>query len=153
MSYVGKSRGLLGFMMALILLSFFYAVPVPAGAPAGLIGKTKSAQTESVHTYPDGATSKVATLTSPDDRLPEGAARISLARTMMDEIMAREQQGARTMLLRFLAIVMLVILLMGAICQQLCRRYGYHMIPHWQNINYIHEVDGKKGERFLVYIA
>lgn len=146
MSYISKSKGLLGFVMAFILLSFFYIVPVQAGAKAVLIG-------DEVCTVQDREPERAAKLTSPDARLPEGAARISLARTMMDEIVMREQHGARTLLLRFLAIVMVVILLMGAICQQLCRRYGYHMIPHWQNINYIHEVDGKKGERFSVYIG
>lgn len=155
MSYGSKSRGLLGFVMALILLSFFYVSPVQAGAKAGLIGKTMSVQTESECTCPDGVTTRAAALTLPDVRFPEETARITLIREMMDEIMilTREQQGARTLLLRFLAIVVLVILMVHMICRQLCRRYGYHMIPHWQNINYIHEVDGKKGERFSVYIG
>ena len=154
MSYISKSKGLLGFLMALILLSFFCVCPVRGGMSVAM----KSAQAsidagEDVRTYQDSFISKGATLTSTDTRLPEGAARISLARMMMDEIVMREQHAARTLLLRFLPIVMIVILLIHLICQQLCRRYGYHMIPHWQNITYIHEVDGKKGERFSVYIG
>lgn len=155
MSYGSKSRGLLGFMMALILLSFFYVTPVQANARADILRKDMSVQTEAECHPLDEMTARAAALTLPDVGFPEETARITLIRELMDEIliMTREQQGARTLLLRFLALVVIVILMVYIICRQLCRRYGYHMIPHWQNINYIHKVDGKKGERFSVYIG
>ena len=48
--------------------------------------------------------------------------------------------------------VVWVMLLVCVVCRILSRRYGCRMIYHWENIYYIHQTDGKKGDCLLNYL-
>ena len=64
----------------------------------------------------------------------------------------REQAGMRSLLSKLLAVVVWVMLLVCVVCRILSRRYGCRMIYHWENIYYIHQTDGKKGDCLLNYL-
>lgn len=106
----------------------------------------------------DGAEARAlrpATISAGNDNLPGGTDSISLAKKAAEDILTREQKQSqtRTLLMRFLVVVFALVLAVCVSCRILIRRYGCHMIAVWQNITYIHQVDGKKGERFSVYIG
>ena len=72
--------------------------------------------------------------------------------SVLDEVVKREQAGMRSLLSKLLAVVVWVMLLVCVVCRILSRRYGCRMIYHWENIYYIHQTDGKKGDCLLNYL-
>ena len=72
--------------------------------------------------------------------------------SVLDEVVMLEQAGMRSLLSKLLAVVVWVMLLVCVVCRILSRRYGCRMIYHWENIYYIHQTDGKKGDCFLNYL-
>lgn len=138
---VRKCKWLLGLLGVLVLLSFLHAAPAFAQSLADIA--------------PENRTIDLATISAGDKNLPSGMDSISLVKKAVEDIVTREQNQnqTRTLLIRFVAIVFILILVVCVICRILIRRYGCHMIEVWQNIYYIHQVDGKKGERFSVYIG
>lgn len=150
MTDIGKHKRWLCLMAAFVLLSFFYMAPV---RPEGTLPKPADADgVECGLSDMSGMSglviSNAMNLHGADCRPEACTDNISAARIMLDEIATREQQP-RILLARFLAVVSLLILFVRVICKLLIRRYGCHMIDLWQNIYYIHLVDGKKGKRLL----
>ena len=76
----------------------------------------------------------------------------TMIHSVLDEVVMREQAGMRSLLSKLLAVVVWVMLLVCVVCRILSRRYGCRMIYHWENIYYIHQTDGKKGDCFLNYL-
>lgn len=153
MKGIRKHKGLLWLVAAFVLLSFFYMAPVMVREAS-----VESLNADGIYAQRDvldmsemaGTVLSNAMILHGVPGRPEACpGNISAARTMLDEIATREQQAPRILLVRFLAVVSLLILFVRVICRQLIRRYGCHMIDLWQNIYYIHQVDGKKGKRLL----
>ena len=76
----------------------------------------------------------------------------TMIHSVLDEVVMREQAGMRSLLSKLLAVVVWVMLLVCVVCRILSRRYGCRMIYHWENIYYIHQTDGKKGDCLLNYL-
>lgn len=159
---IRKCKGLLGLALTLVLLSFFYSSPAFSDLGYGIIKEEKAvpgagAEALQLHENEEAGVNlsgvRPATLTAGESGMPDHTARISLARTLLDELLARDHKIVRSLLARFLLITVIAIFMLQVASRMLIRRYGYHMIELWQNINYIHEVDGKKGERFSIYIS
>lgn len=159
---IRKCKGLLGLALTLVLLSFFCSSPafsdmgygiIKAVNPVAEAGMERLMCHETVENSENLSAVRQMTLTAGESVRPDHVARISLARTLLDEMVARDHKVVRTLLVRFLLLTVAAIFMLLAACRMLIRRYGYHMIELWQNINYIHEMDGKKGERFSVYIG
>lgn len=141
-----KWKGLLILAVTLVLLSFFYSSPIFAETR---IGGLLQAEAELTH----NAKAETVQLTSGQHGAEADAARISLPKTLMEDVMTKEQRVMRTLLERFWIVAFVLTVVECVFYRGVIRRYGHHMIALWENINYIHEVDGKKGERFSVYIA
>lgn len=153
MKKIRKHKGLLWLMAAFVLLSFLYMAPVMVKRASEELtdadGIYKEQNLSDLSGMAGSVISNAMTLHGAADRPEACPGNLSAARTMLDEIAAREQQAPRILLVRFLAVAALLILCVRVICRLLIRRYGCHMIKVWQNIYYIHQVDGKKGKRLL----
>lgn len=166
---IGKHKRLLVFMTMLVLLSFFSSAPSFSGNIEGMLREqsTASAGTEDsvwmdtaesgcpgqgVRNTPEDRISTPVVLSAGDCNLPDGTDSISLARRLLEDIAAREQNTTRALSIRFWVIALIIALYVCVIYRVTIRRYGCHMIVVWQNIYYIHQVDGKKGKRSSVYI-
>lgn len=163
MSDIRKHKWLIHILTVLVLLSFLHSAPVFAQISAELVpgydavGKVAEAGfTEAAVVGAEEAGNlRPATISAGDDSQARGTDSISLARKATEDLVTREQKQSqtRTLLMRFLAVVFALILAVRVTYRILIRRYGCHMIAVWQNITYIHQMDGKKGERFSVYIG
>lgn len=171
---IRKCKWLIGLLTVFVLLSFLYAAPVfeqlSAGIFPGYGAVSEEAETgtagapmlgaaaisdRSVMGIEEARLLRPATISAGDSNLPRGTDSISLTKKAEEDIVTREQNQpqTRTLLIRFLAIVFMLVLAVRVTYRILIRRYGCHMIKVWQNIIYIHQVDGKKGERISVYIG
>lgn len=148
---IRKWKGLLGLALIFVLLSYFCSAS--SSAKLGLESAAAWNQTAEGRSSHDVEASHAMVLTSFEDRMPESAARISPVRLPIEEFVNREQDICSTQLARFLAIAIIIMFVVHVTYRTVIRRYGHHMIALWENIVYIHEVDGKKGERFSVYIV
>lgn len=169
MTDIREHRVLVCFVAAFVLLSFFFA---GAGSGrAGLSGKREGSdcgkhshtaeekcevetrgciKAECSRTFGAAGLRTPRLVGAPDKGIPTGSAGISLAGMVLDEIVTKEQLTTRTLLLRFFIVIYLFILSVTAACRIAIRRFSGHMIPVWENIYYIHQVDGKK-EKALLY--
>lgn len=149
MSDFRKHKGLFFFVTAIVLLSFFCSVQSatdggwqPKGTDWGhLSSNAKEMSSDAVavlkvwHSalteHGDGTG-----LTAPaefkvqDQGLPMGRTCFSLARMM-------------------LAVLLLFVLCVITACRIAVRRFGTRMILLWENIFYIHQKDGEKGNAIL----
>lgn len=157
---IRKCRWLLGLVTVFVLLSFLHTVPFFAVAPADIalgydaVWAAEAGFAEMAAREPgEPGFLRADAITARDNSLPGGMDSIFPAKAAAENIVTREQTRTRTLLIRFVVIVFTLILAVRVICRILSRRYGCHMIEVWQNIYYIHQVDGKKGERFSVYIG
>ncbi len=148
---IRKYKGLLGLALVVVLLSFFYVAPSNAKLGADMVVTWSQTEVDSASQHVGDAHAMV--LSSVESSIPENAARISPVQSPMEEFVNREQNAASVQLARFLAVAIIIIFVAHVTFRTVIRRYGYHMIDLWENIVYIHEVDGKKGERFSVYIV
>lgn len=82
--------------------------------------------------------------------LPEETPAATLARTTQSEAALGEQNQSRFQILRFLVEVYVLLMIPAVILHMALKRFGSHMIILWQNIKYIHLVDGKKAKRIPV---
>ena len=74
----------------------------------------------------------------------------AFARTTQSDAVLGEQGQSRFQILRFLVEVYVLIVIPAVILHMALKRFGSHMIMLWQNIKYIHLVDGKKAKHFPV---
>ena len=82
--------------------------------------------------------------------LPEETPAATLARTTQSEAALGEQNQSRFQILRFLVEVYVLLMIPAVILHMALKRFSSHMIMLWQNIKYIHLVDGKKAKRIPV---
>lgn len=148
---IRKYKGLLGLTLAVVLLSFIYVAPNNAKLGFGMAMAWNLTEADGA-SYGVGDIHAIV-LSSAESRIPENPARIFPVQESMEEFVNREQNAASVQLARFLAVAIIIIFVAHVTFRTIIRRYGYHMIDLWENIVYIHEVDGKKGERFSVYIV
>ena len=154
-----KRQKLVCCLMAMVLLlSFFYVVPDPAGRAergnAAVCSDGQSALTgEMQHEGFWQNMMSAQTLLEARDAKPDACTdTFTMIHSVLDEVVMREQAGMRSLLSKLLAVVMWVMLLVCVVCRILSRRYGCRMIYHWENIYYIHQTDGKKGDCLLNYL-
>lgn len=155
-----KRHKLVCCLMAMVLLlSFFYVVPDSAGTTkqtgeAGCVAEEQSALTGKMRQEGSGQNMIAAqTLLEARDAKPDACQdTFTMIHSVLDEVVMREQAGMRSLLTKLLAVVMWVMLLVCVVCRILSRRYGCRMIHHWENIYYIHQTDGKKGDGLLNYL-
>lgn len=154
-----KRHKLVCCLMAMfLLLSFFYVVPDPAGRAergnAAVCSDGQSALTgEMRHEGFWQNMMSAQTLLEARDAKPDACTdTFTMIHSVLDEVVMREQAGMRSLLTKLLAVVMWVMLLVCVFCRILSRRYGCRMIHHWENIYYIHQTDGKKGDGLLNYL-
>ncbi len=88
-----------------------------------------------------------------DSRLPEERGGAILGRWQQGNAAAGEQQHGRYQLLRFLTVLSALLFLSCSFIREGSRRFGESAVALWQNVYYIHLVDGKKDRRFLVKIG
>lgn len=144
-----KRHKLVCCLMAMaLLLSFFYVVPDPAGKAergnaAACVADGQAALTgEMRHEGSWQNMMSAQTLLEARDAKPDACTdTFTMIHSVLDEVVMREQ-----------AVVMWVMLLVCVVCRILSRRYGCRMIYHWENIYYIHQTDGKKGDCLLNYL-
>ena len=155
-----KRHKLVCCLMAMVLLlSFFYVVPDPAGKAergnaAACVADGQAALTgEMRHEGSWQNMMSAQTLLEARDAKPDACTdTFTMIRSVLDEVVMREQAGMRSLLSKLLAVVVWVMLLVCVVCRILSRRYGCRMIYHWENIYYIHQTDGKKGDCLLNYL-
>ena len=82
--------------------------------------------------------------------LPEETPASTLARTTQSEAALGEQNQSRLQILRFLVEVYVLLMIPAVILHMALKRFSSHMIILWQNIKYIHLIDGKKAKRIPV---
>ena len=87
-------------------------------------------------------------LTGPE--IAEETPAATLARTTQSEAALGEQNQSRFQMLRFLVEVYVLLMIPAVILHMALKRFSSHMIILWQNIKYIHLVDGKKAKRIPV---
>lgn len=148
-----KHKSLLCLMAAVVLLAFFYMAPIMTKDAATQIQMAEGACAEQTSIDMQGMGEKAISdavvlhgASSRPDTYPDS---ITAVRTVLDEIATREQHAPRILIVRFLAVMSILILFVHVICGILMRRYGCHMIELWENIYYIHLIDGKKDAPFL----
>lgn len=157
MRKIRKHRCLFGLWMVIVLLSFFSSAALGPDLKADRNLQSSFADSGGKAILMDegveGRLTSPAMIDAGDCRLPEGTGRISLARALLNDIVTREQNVTRTLLMRFWAAVFVAAFIVWVAYRAIIRRFGSHMIALWQNIYYIHQVDGKKGKRFSGYIG
>lgn len=150
---IGKHKYLLCMMAAIVLLTFLYMASGVEGYAAALGQTTENICTErtsaGVQKAADREISDAMLLLGMPGRADACPDSITAVRTALDEVTAREQQTLRILIGRFLAEMLVLVWLVHLICGILMRRYGCRMIDLWENIYYIHLVDGKKDAPFL----
>lgn len=140
-------------MMAAVVLLAVWCVALSAEGDTVAQGRTTVKRcTEQIHTgvqeMTDRDISDVMLLKEMAARADECPDSITAVRTTLDAAAAREQHTLCILIRHFLTKMLLLALFVQFICGILMRRYGYRMIDVWENIYYIHLVDGKKDARF-----
>lgn len=150
-----KHKWLICWVAVFVLLSFFYIEPAARAAEAG-----NAACSTAAAAYSDGAGWSVAAeLKSPAlidtgrNQLPQQNGRVTADRFMQNEVAARQQSGSASLLVRFFAVAVMFLLLICMSSRILMRRFCPRAIALWRNIYYIHQMDGKKGKHFCIYIG
>lgn len=150
-----KHKWLICWVAVFVVLSFFYMEPAARAAGAGNAGFGTAASA-----FLDGTGQPVAAeLKSPAlidtgrNQLPQQNGRVTADRFMQNEVAARQQSGSVSLLIRFFAVALMLLLLICMSSRILMRRFCPCAIVLWQNIYYIHQTDGKKGKHFCIYIG
>lgn len=121
------------FVTVFVLLSFFAVQPTAVDFEVHRMGAA-------------------AVLCTPGGVQTEDFNMILPARHLLEDIAEREKASTHILLLRFLMVTFAVFLLFCALYRMMIRRFGGHMIALWQNIHYIHQIDGEKDSAFCRYI-
>lgn len=164
-----KHKWMLYILIGFILMSFFQFLPqtdtlhLYETAPQGIDLTTDWLMGyESQEHQADGLTGREieeyqtdrltgpGTVERPACALPEETPASTLARTTQSEAALGEQNQSRFQILRFLVEVSVLLMIPAVILHMALKRFGSHMIILWQNIKYIHLVDGKKAKRIPV---
>lgn len=133
---IRKCRKLIGIMLALILLSFF-----------DVERQDVSAQTLPEASYIEHSEKEV--MLTCAKQLPSGVDKFVPVENKTDKLITREEKPSHAPLVRFIAVVTVLFFAIQVVYHATIHRYGCHMIDVWENIIYIHQMDGKKKEGLL----
>lgn len=128
---IRKYRKLIYMMLAWFLLSFF-----------DMAGQEISAQTlcgASVSGYCENEVLLVGT-----KQVPNGVDKFVPVGNKTEEVITQTEKTSHELTMRFIAIVTALFFAIQVIYHATIHRYGCHMIDVWENIIYIHQIDGKK---------
>lgn len=134
---IRKCRKLIGIILALILLSFFDAERQDVSAQT-LYGASQSVRSENV------------VLLTCAKQLPSGVDKFVPVENKTDKAITQGEKPTNAPLIRFIAIVTALFFAIQIIYHATIHRYGCHMIDVWENVAYIHQIDGKKKMTFCV---
>lgn len=134
---IRKYKKLIGIILALILLSFFDATR-----------QDVSAHTAHIVTVVEHGNGN-AVLLATADNAPSGIDKFVAVESQIDEAITQEEKSAHEPLVRFIAVVFALFFAIQVVYHTTIRRYGCHMIDVWENVIYIHQIDGKKKNAFL----
>lgn len=132
-------KKMVGIMLAVILLSFFGAIQekMPVNTETELLGAESCVADTADNGIADAG------------KRPAGETRITAAKSMPQEAVIREQKTIRVMPIRFLAVVCMLLCAIWVVYRITIWRFGCRMIDLWENIIYIHQIDGAKGNVLL----
>lgn len=136
---IRSCKKMIGILIAVVLLSFFGVVQekMPVNTAAEMLGTRQCA------TYIlENESADVA-------EIPDRGTRITTAKSMLDEVMMRQQRTTRVIQIRFIAVVCMLLCAIWVVYRITIRRFGCLMIDLWENITYIHQIDGAKGKGLL----
>lgn len=133
---IRRSKRFVGIMLGLILLSFL------------------SLAQESISGYPEYAYRDMVQCEAKMHLTQVGESvvrvdRVSEAKSSMDDVITRERNTTQVTAIRFIVVVYSLFFAVQVVYRSVIRCYGSHMIALWENITYIHEIDGKKGNTIL----
>lgn len=133
---IRRSKRFVGIMLGLILLSFLNLTQ------------------ESVSGYPEYADKDSVQCESETYLMQAGQStvrvdRLSAAKSSVDDVITRERNATKVTTIRFIAVVYSLFFALQVVYRSVIRCYGSHMIALWENITYIHEIDGKKENAIL----
>lgn len=155
MQSVKKHKWILFFLIGFMIISFFQFLPQTDTLH---LEKTSQNLKLAADILPDGGIEQYQTdwLMEPGIaehqacNVPENIPASAFARTTQSDAVLGEQGQSRFQILRFLVEVYVLIVIPAVILHMALKRFGSHMIMLWQNIKYIHLVDGKKAKHFPV---
>lgn len=128
---ISKYRKLICMMLAWFLLSFF-----------DMAGQSVSAQSLG-DTVSHGSSENEALLIC-TKQVPNGVDKFVKIESKTSEVMSKKENVSHDLVIRFIAIVTALFFAIQVIYHTTLHRYGCHMIDVWENIIYIHQIDGKK---------
>lgn len=133
---IRKYRKLIFMMLAWLLLSFF-----------DMAGQNISAQTlygAANQEYSENEAFLVGT-----KQVPNGVDKFVPVENKVEEVITQTEKPSHELTIRFIAIVTALFFAILVIYHATIHRYGCHMIEVWENIIYIHQIDGKKRGALL----
>lgn len=134
---IRRSKLFVGIMLALILLSFFYVAQENiAGYPEYTFAETIQSESQIQLMQVERSVVRVD--------------RVSAAKGELDEVITREQRTTQVITVRFLVVVCVLLFAVQEVYRIAIRHFGCHMIALWENIIYIHQIDGEK-EGVILY--
>lgn len=139
MSDIRNSGRLVGIMLAVILLSFFGATQEKL--PGNTIVRMSEAES--------GGTDTVITVATDAGKASDCETKIIAIKGMLDDVVMSEQKTVHVMPIRFIAVVCALLCAIWIVYCIAIRRFGGRMIALWENIVYIHQIDGEKGNACL----
>lgn len=131
MHNISKYRKLICLMLAWFLLSFF-----------DMTGQSVSAQSFCGNVNPDSMGDEILLVCT--KQVPNGVDKFVQVESKTDEVMTQTENASHDLVIRFIAIVTALFFAIQVIYHATIHRYGCHMIDVWENIIYIHQIDGKK---------
>lgn len=139
MSDIRNCKKMAGIMLAVILLTFFGVIQekLPVNTVVEMFGAEQS--------ITDAAEDEIASAC----KMPDRETRITASKTTLDEVVTREQKTVHVMPIRFIAVVCALFCAIRVVYRITIRRFGCRMIALWENILYIHQIDGAKGNDLL----
>lgn len=133
---IKKCKRFIGIMMAFVLLSFFACVKerVPLDV-AHIVTEAEQFADERI----------LASVS--ETSVPE--AKLTAVKNTMDDVVLRKQNSTSVTLVRCLVVAFMLLCVFQVAYRATIRRFGSHMIALWENICYIHQIDGEKGNVLL----
>lgn len=139
MSDIRNCKKIAGIMLAAILLTFFSVIQEKL--PVNTVDEML--ETEWGISYAAGDEIAGAR------EMPGRETEITTPKSILDEVVARGQKPVHVMTIRFIAVVCTLFCAIRVVYRIAIRRFGCRMIALWENILYIHQIDGSKGNDLL----
>lgn len=139
MSDIRNCKKMAGIMLAVILLTFFGVIQEKL--PVDTVVETVDAE----QSVTGAAKNEIADA----HEIPDEETRITASKSTLDEVVTREQKTEHVISIRFIAVMCTLFCAIQVVYRITLRRFGCRMIALWENILYIHQIDGAKGNDLL----